>query len=136
MLILRDPELASRIADPDISRLVQDRFTQICAAEPYDCDRHGYMIVVEPGDTVSELEAESGCPILSDIFGDMHYGDPDFTPPVEALEEHADCYELVFVLNDDGSGVLLFVPKIDGIDPELLSMCAKYAVPAAEVSSP
>ena len=112
----------------------KQRFAQILDGEAYDCDRHGYMIVVEPGDSVTALEEESGCPILSDLFGDTRFGDPDFTPATEALEEHASCYELVFIFSDEGAGVLIFVPKVDGIDPELLAMCAAYAVPAAEMS--
>ena len=49
MLILRDPALANTIADPNIRALVKQRFADILADEPYDYDRHGYMIVVEPG---------------------------------------------------------------------------------------
>ena len=135
MLILRSPESVSRIAHPGIRHLVEERFAQICAAEPYDVDRHGYMIVVEPGDTAMALEEESGCPILSDLFGEARFGDPDFTPAAEALEEHACCYELVFILNDDGFGIEIFVPKMDGIDPTLLSMCSTYATKAPEMSS-
>ena len=134
MLVLRDPALASRIANPGVRKLVEERFAQILDGEPYDYDRHGYMIVVEPGDTAMALEEESGCPILSDLFGEARYGDPDFTPAAEALEEHACCYELVFILNDDGFGIEIFVPKMDGIDPKLLAMCAAYAVPAPELS--
>lgn len=135
MLILRDPEMVSRIADPAMRHLVQLRFQQICAAEPYDYDQHGYMIVVEPGDTVSDLEVESGCPLLRNLFDDTRYGDPDFTPATEAIEEHVSCFELAFILNDDGFGIEIFVPKIEGVDPELLAMCAAHAVPAAELSS-
>jgi hypothetical protein len=93
------------------------------------------MIVVEPGDGVAALEAESGCPILQDLFGEARYGDPEFSPATEALEEHASCYELVFIFSDEGAGVLIFVPKVDGIAPELLAMCAAYAVPGAELSA-
>ena len=135
MLVLRDPALASRIANPGVRKLVEERFAQILDGEPYDYDRHGYMIVVEPGDTAMALEEESGCPILSDLFGEARYGDPDFTPAAEALEEHATCYELVFILNDDGFGIEIFVPKMDGIDPTLLSMCSTYATKAPEMSS-
>ena len=45
MLVLRSPDEAARIADPEIRKLVQLRFAQVCAGEPYDPDRHGYMLV-------------------------------------------------------------------------------------------
>lgn len=135
MLVLRNPESASRIADAGIRRLVEQRFSQVCNGEAYDYDLHGYMIVVEPGDSVSALEEESGCPILHNLFDDARFGDPEFTPAAEAVEEHSNCYEIVFILNDDGFGIEIFIPKVEGIDLELLTMCATYAVPAAEVSS-
>jgi hypothetical protein len=131
MIILNDPSLIDRIFDPAIRDLVQQRFSEICAGEPYDFDLHGYMIVVEPGDSVEVLEQEIGWPILHGLFDDTCYGEPDFTPSFEALEEHAYCYEMVFIFNDEGFGVDLFIPKKPGIDSDLLAMCADYAVPAA-----
>ena len=130
MLILRDPALARSITDPDIRALVEQRFREICAGEPYNYDQHGYSIVVEPGDTVMALEEESSCPILRNLFDDTRFGDPDFAPSCEALEEHSGCYEIVFVLNDDGFGISIFIPKANGIDADLLAMCAEYAEPA------
>ena len=130
MLILRDPALAKRIADPDIRSLVEQRFVEILAGEPYDYDQHGYMIVVEPGDSVDALEEESSCRILRSLFDDTRFGDPDFAPSCEALEEHSGCYEMVFILNDDGFGISIFIPKTKGIDADLLAMCAIYAEPA------
>ena len=130
MLILRDPAMARSITDPDIRALVQQRFREICAGEPYDYDQHGYTIVVEPGDSVDALEEESSCPILRNLFDKTRFGDPDFAPSCEALEEHPTCYEMVFILNDDGFGISIFIPKTKGIDADLLAMCAMYAEPA------
>ena len=130
MLILRDPAMARSITDPDIRGLVEQRFAEICAGEPYDYDSHGYTIVVEPGDSVAALEEESSCPILHNPFENIRFGDPDFAPSCEAFEEHSGCYEMVFVLNDDGFGIEIFIPKTKGIDADLLAMCAMYATPA------
>ena len=135
MLILRDPADAGSISDPAIRSLVELRFAQIGQDEPYDPDQHGYMIVVEPGDTVQELEHETCCCILHDLFEDNRYGHPDFTPSFEILEEHYGTdgtvfYEMLFVTNDDGFGITLFIPEAEGIDKDLLAMCAEYATPA------
>lgn len=132
MLVLRDPSAVRQISDMGIRSLVQERFAQIAAGEHYDWQRHGYMIVLEPGDTATRLEQESGCPVLHDVFDQMIFGDPDFQPAAEILEEHADCYEMAFVLNDDGFAIAIFVPKAEGIDEELLSMCAMFATPARQ----
>lgn len=129
MIILRDPSLVSSITDPDIRLLVEQRFFEICAGEPYDYDLHGDFIVVEPGDTVEALEEESGCPILGSFFDDSRFGDSEFVPSFEYLEEHDGCFEMGFILNDEGFGIDIWIPKIAGIDAELLSLCSQYAVP-------
>lgn len=128
MVRIRGPDWARRIDDPDIRRLVEKRFMQVCNGEPYDPEIHGEMIVAEPGDTLSSLEGQSGCPIASNPFDESRFPDPDFIPVCEVIEEHPGCYEMVFILNDDGFGVLIFVPKHSGIDRELLSLCRTYAV--------
>ena len=132
MLVVTSPLMAEGIADPDVRRLVTRRYGEICNGETYDYDRHGQLIVVEPGDTTKALEQESGCRILRSLFDDARFGDPEFAPSFEVLEEHPGCYEMVFILNDDGFGVDFFIPKQAGIDPELLAMCAFYAVPAPQ----
>lgn len=136
MLILRNPASVPQVTDPEIRRLIVLRFAQVLAGEPYDCERHGYMVLVEPGDTVEQLEDATGCPILSDLLGERRYGDPDFTPAMEVIENHSACYELVFIFTDEGAGVEVFVPKSDGIDRELLSMCETYAISATEDIKP
>ncbi len=130
MLVLRDPSIASSIADNGIRELVEQRFKDICDGEKYEADLHGFMIVVEPGDSVDVLEAESGCPILRSYIGNDRYGDPEFKPVFECLEEHDACYEMVFVPGDGDFGIVIFIPSLEGIDPDLLAMCAEYAEPA------
>ncbi len=131
MLVLRDPRDAADIEDEQLRRLVDLRFAQVCAGEPYDAERHGYAVVVEPGDEIEAIEEAVGFPVLSNAFGDARYGDLAFTPAAEVIEDHGFCYELVYVLSDDGAGVELFVAKQDEVAPELVAMCAEFAVPAA-----
>jgi hypothetical protein len=132
MIPIRGPTDSSLVTDPDVRRLVQRRFDQICDGEVYDYDRHGELIVVEPGDSVAALEEASGCPILHNPYERTRFGQPDFSPVFEAIDEHVACFEIVAILNDDGFGVAMFVPKHPDIDPELLSMCAEFSVPAAD----
>ncbi len=131
MLILRDPAVTSQVTDPSIHELVSLRFRQILAGEPYDYDRHGYMVIVESGDTVEQLEQEIGLPLLRSLFDDLPYGDPDFTPCLDILEEHTyeqhRIYEMVFIRNDDGFATTVFVPACEGIPTDLLAMCRSFA---------
>ena len=130
MIRIRGPDRASRIDDPDIRRLVEERFAQVCDGEAYDPTVHGEMIVVEMGDTLQSLEGESGVPVASSPFDDARYPDPDFVPVCEYLEDHSHCYEMMFLYSDDGAGVNFFIPKSPGMDAELLTFCATFSVPA------
>jgi hypothetical protein len=134
MIVLRDPQATSQIADPYIHDLVSLRWSQILAGEPYDYNRHGYMVVVEPGDTIEQLEQEIGLPILHGLFDDVPFGHPDFSPCFDILEEHTHdntrIYEMVFISNDDGAATAIFVADTEGIPGDLLAMCRSFATPA------
>ena len=140
MIVLRDPQATSQITDPYIRDLVALRFSQILAGEPYDYDRHGYKVVVEPGDTVEQLEQEIGLPILHGLFDDIPFGDDDFTPCFDVLEEHIyengnnndqhRIFEILIISNDDGFATTVFVPATEGTDSRLLAMCRSFATPA------
>lgn len=140
MIVLRDPLTVGKVTDSYIRELVTLRFAQVMAGEPYDYDRHGYMVVVEVGDTVEQLEQQISLPILHGLFDDVAYGNPDFTPCFEILEEHTyeqrnaenaiSIFEMVFISNDDGFATTVFVPASEGIPGDLLAMCREYATPA------
>ena len=70
-----------------------------------------------------------------DSFGEARFGDPEFTPAAEVIEDRGAVYELVFISTDDGGGIAIFVPKADGVDSELLAMCRQFAVPARDVAA-
>ena len=135
MIILHGPSLIHRIADPSIRNLVSQRFSQILSGTPYDYDQHGYMIIVESGDSIESLESETCCSIIHNAFDGTHFGDSDFTPCFEVLEDHGNCYEMLFILNDEGFAIDIFIPKHSGINAELLALCAEYAVPAMAAHS-
>ena len=120
MLIHKDaPQLPSTI-DPDLLKLLTLRLTQLTPNLPHQ------MIIVKPRDTVEDLETITGCPILTSLFDDVRYPNPDFVPCCEVLEDHGCYYEMVFIFSDGDGSVSLFIPKT-GVDEELLSMCAQYA---------
>ena len=121
MLILKSPSSFDSITDPDILSLVKLRHVQL------GDELFGSVIIVEAGDTVEDIENEIGFCILTNLFDDVRFPDPDFVPCFEALEDHGGCYEMLFILGDGDEAVEIFIPKT-GIDPLLLSMCALFAV--------
>jgi hypothetical protein len=123
---ITDPAQVSSIADPDIRHWISLRFSQLFPDVAYGPDEHGYFLVVEAGDTLESIEQAIGVSILDDFSYDI-------------LEAHdgshsAGCYEMVFVTNDDGYFVSVWIPKASGIDGNLLSMLAENAVPTMELT--
>jgi len=110
--------LAAAATHPDceLRQLLCERIESL--AEDLPCLL--YVLVLESGDTVADLETQIG----SRFTG---FGQPGFCPPWEVIEAHRHWYELTFVLSDDGAGVVAFVP--DTADSELLEMCRHFAVP-------
>ena len=121
MLIIQNRSQLHLITDPDILKLVTLRLAQLESNIPSP------MIIVEPGDSLSNIEEEIGFCILTNLFDDISYPDPDFMPSCEVLEDHGGCYEMLFIFGDGEEAVEIFIPKT-GVDTSLLSMCADYAV--------
>ncbi|MEI7696395.1 MAG: hypothetical protein WCI64_12235 [Chlorobium sp.] len=86
------------------------------------------LYILETDDVISDIESQLGCPILTNLFNSLTYPDPDFVPSFEVLEDHGDFYEMVFILSDGADAVLIFIPKTEGMDPQLLSLCSEYSI--------
>ncbi len=110
MQIIRSPAEAGA-ADPELRQLISEVFARIA-----DCPEIlGYILIVEPGDTIANIDAKLGFPLLANRH--------------EFILEHTHWYELVYVLGQDGYGIEVFVPKTIDL-PELLAMCIEHALPA------
>ena len=120
MLIIHNRSQLHHITDPDILKLVTLRLAQLSSTLSTP------MIIMEPGDSLSSIEKEIGSPILTNLFDDISYPDPDFVPSCEALEDHGGCYEMLFILGDGEEAIEIFIPKT-GVDASLLSMCADFS---------
>jgi hypothetical protein len=125
MLILKSPSSIDSITDHDILKLVKLRHDQL------GDEMFGSLIIVEVGDSLSDIEQEIGFSIMTNLFDDISYPDPDFVPCFEVLEDHGGCYEMVFIFGDGDDAIEIFIPK-HGVDNELLAMCSQYAVSITE----
>ena len=79
MIVLRDHQQLTQVAQPEIKDFLRQRFHDICDPEPYDPDEHGFFILIEPGDTSEQIESDTGYSLLKSLFNGSEYGDPDFT---------------------------------------------------------
>ena len=130
MIVLRDHQQLTQVAQPEIEDFLRQRFHDICDPDPYDPDEHGFFILIEPGDTSEQIELDTGYSLLKSLFNGSEYGDPDFTPDFEYLEDHGRFYEAVYIFTDSGFAVVMIVPKEEGIDFRILALCAEFAIPA------
>ena len=114
--------MINSITDPSILKLVKLRHDQL------GDEMFGSVIIVEIGDTVEDIENEIGFFVMTNLFDDVRYPDPDFVPCFEALEDHGDFYEMLFLFSDGDDGTVeIFIPKT-GVDNDLLAMCSQFAV--------
>lgn len=127
MIIVRDSQSIRQIGNPEIRELVQQRINDL-GGDAFDSVALGYFLAVESGDTLEALSAQIGFPIQCNRFTGVRYDQSGFTPSFEFVEEFPACFDVVFILSDDGYGVELFIPKAEGIHPNLLAMCQTYAV--------
>jgi hypothetical protein len=64
------------------------------------------------------------------------FGDDGYTPAFEFIQEIDSCFDMVFVLDDSGYGVEIFVPQDIEAPPALLAMCQQYAFKADDFGHP
>ena len=132
MMTLREPADTARVEDAAIKVLVIRRFDELRSPD-YKWAELGYFVVVEPHDTIAELEAAHRIAITTGYCYTVNYGQQGFIPSFELIEEHESSYELVFILSDSGFGVTLFVPKLPVT--ELVRFCREFTFAQQATSS-
>ena len=135
MIVVRDLSTIDQISNLHIRELVQQRINDL-GGEAFDSNELGYFLVVESSDTLEALSAQLGFDMLRNRFTGILFNATGFTPSFEFIEEFSACYDMVFVLDDTGIGVEIFVPKEEDIDPDLIAMCRMYAYTAPPEDAP
>lgn len=134
MQILRDAadmEHAASTWPPDLARLVAHRLEFLRQDDGFDVSELANLILVEPGDTLNELDAALNGQALSDPWGGRDHGDPGFVPCFETCEDHGGFVAVVFIVGDAGFAYEVLIPRSADIDPLILGMFAPHATPAA-----
>jgi hypothetical protein len=96
------------ISQPGLSRLLTLRRQQ--------CGSLSGCVLVGPGDTAAALEQALGLSIVTSLFDAVRYPDDDYVLAFELIEDHGDCYEMVFITDDDTYSTVLFIPQQADID--------------------
>lgn len=120
MQILRHPgevlAFVERNIDPFISALIRQRMEELVDEDNTIMEELVVFVILESGDGIEHLQTQM----------DMHVMTTAGYPLWEVIEEHATCYELVFVLSSSGYGALVFAPKV-GSAPDILALCQEHA---------
>jgi hypothetical protein len=135
VIVVRNLQTTNQIRDTAIRELVAQRINDL-GGEEFDSASHGHFLVLEKGDTIDAISAIVGFNILCNRFSGIRFNTTGFTPSFEFIEEFPSCFDMVFVLDDSGFGVELFVPKAEGIDTDLLAMCRMHAYAAPPEDAP
>jgi hypothetical protein len=130
MQILRDEEdfacALDSWAGQELAQLLQSRLSFYAEYEEPLPDLYK-LILIEPGETLADLDSEFDGAFLINHYSGRRYGDPAFKPAFEVLEEYPGFYAMLFCEGDGGFGVEVIVPKSTDIDPRLLNLCSQFA---------
>jgi hypothetical protein len=108
LIVVHDHSNVDQISNIAIKDLIRIRIGSLYELEAGDlCN----ILVVEHSDTLESLSAQLTFNILCNRFTGIRFDQEGFTPSFEFIEEYPSCFDMVFVLSDDGFGVELFVPK-------------------------
>lgn len=88
------------------------------------------FVIYQPGDRPCTLEETLGWSIFQNRADGTWYGDPDYTPGFEWIEDHGFCFELVFEFTADMSHAIL-IENQPGVHREVLEFCRTYAMQSA-----
>lgn len=119
MIVIRTAEDMARALDspldPALHIALQGHATRLAE---WDLQDLAVLIIVQPSDTLDALES---------AYGERLVDDSIFLIVPELVSQHRDWIELVFILSDDGFGLVLFVSLERGADPMLATAC-RYAL--------
>lgn len=135
MIVVRNLQSTSQIRNPAIRDLVRQRIEDL-GGGAFNADALGYLLVIEAGDAIEAIHAQVGFNILHNRFTGARYDQSGFTPSFEFVEEFPSCYDMVFILDDSGYGIEVFMPKEVGIDADLIAMCRMYAFKSEDGDAP
>ena len=119
MHVLRHPgevlAFVESYPDPCVTALIQQRMEEL-TDEDTNMEELVVFVILEAGDGIEQLQDQLGMCVMTDLG----------TPLWEVIEEHATCYELVFVLSSSGYGTVVFARKTEAAQ-DILALCHEHA---------
>lgn len=108
--------------EPQLHRLLTDRITAL-GEDLIDWTEY---LVVEPGDTETDIVRHVGFSPLIEPFDGIRYGEPGFHPGGwDWLVDHGGWYEMSASFGSTFAYILL-IQDTDGVLPKLRRLCRRY----------
>ena len=123
LIVVHDHSNIDQISNIAIKDLIRKRIDSL---NDLDAGELCNILVVDGSDTLESLSEQLTFNILCNRLTGIRFDQEGFTPSFEFIEEYPSCFDMVFVLGDDGFGAELFVPKEKGINSELIAMCQTF----------
>lgn len=119
MHVLRHPDevlaFLENYQDPCVTFLIQQRMEEL-TDEDTSMEDLVVFVILGAGDDIEQMQNQLDMRVRTDLG----------SPLWEVIEEHATCYELVFVLSSSGYGAVVFAPKAEAA-PDILALCQEHA---------
>jgi hypothetical protein len=108
-------QLVASVGGSEIGKLVLNRMEEL-TDDQTSMEELVMFVILGPSDGIEQLQDQLDMYVMTELG----------SPLWEVIEEHATCYELVFVLSSSGYGALVFAPK-QGCAPDVLALCEGHA---------
>ena len=128
MVVIDDGDALARALalplDPRTASLLLRRREQLGE----DFGEHCRFVVFQPGDRPTHLaDALQGWDLFENPASATRYGDPDFTPAWEWIEDHGSLWEICLVGTDDGFANVAIIMNAPGVNRDVLGLCRAWA---------
>lgn len=104
--------------DPELEQILATIADRLAECPDFGFEELAEIIVVEAGETLDGICSVTGQAIATD-------GKADFMFPVELIVRHPDWFEITFILDDFGFGLVLLIEIADTTDATLLGLCTR-----------
>lgn len=100
--------------EPELHNILSEHQERLAGYYGFRFEELAEFLIVEPGDTLTVGE---------DTYGRRLVEHDMFIMPVELAFRHSAWIEVIFILSDDGFGLVLLVEIGEDTDPSFLSAC-------------
>ena len=104
-------------ASPELAELINERMAELADYDDYDIAELVHFLVVDPGDSQASISRELG----------FAFGDP--SRPWESISTREPWHEVLYVLGDDGFGLVIYIPTHDLEDRMLAELFQRSSTP-------